>query len=169
MGSIKRQLERKRRKMSKELFELPLVKETDMVTVFDQKRMEDIQIPVVSRDDGSVFINILSQVDYNNSEYRKLRKRAAKMMKKIRTFNFAHSEEKSFFISVSITADQLEHLYDIIVKDTPKDIKFQGVNMVESITEFEEWYDEIKRKENEEKKEQETLPEEEVVNEEETP
>lgn len=126
--------------------EFPLVKEVEKIEVWDDQNGKYTDVEVITRDDGGVIHNILSQVDFNKSEYTKHRRNAMKIMKALRRWNFDHSRKESATGSITIEEGQLEFMNDVVVKDTPKDVKIFGLNALESILALEDFYDEYKKK-----------------------
>jgi len=161
--NIRRNIVKRKRR---EKMEFPLVKQYEDV-VLDMERTdrfgnitgetEEVTRKVLVRDDGGIILNILSQIDWNKSEYKKIRRDMGKVMKAIRKWNFEHSRSKDASGFVTLTRGQIDKLYDILIKDLPDNIKIGGpetpistVNALITLDEFEEWYDDLKRKEKEE-------------------
>src|SRR3990167_9512559 len=101
------------------------------ISVFDDNKNDYVDVDVVTRDDGGVLHNILSQVDFNKSEYTKHRRNAMKIMKALRRWNFDHSRKEIAIGCITIEEGQLEFINDEVVKDNPKDIKLFGLNALE--------------------------------------
>ena len=104
-------------------------------------------IDAIIRHDSAIFLNILSQVDWNKGEYKKISRSCTKLMKAFRKWNFDHEDQTGEVSSeIQITEEQLDHLEDIAIKSTPDTIKKQGVMMMETLVDFEEWLDVRKAK-----------------------
>lgn len=151
MSSVTRQMKRnQKRGRRKTMVELPLVKEVEDVLVeedvMDQfgrrtGNTEMVEREVVTRDDGGAMLSLLSQVDWNVAEHKKIRRDLTKVMKGLRKWNFEHAKREACEGHITVEEGQLEKLYGFLVKDTPKDVKIFGLNTMITLDEFEDFYD----------------------------
>lgn len=116
------------------------------------------EIDAIVRHDSAVMLNLISQyVNYNEGKYKKLLKTGTKLMKAFRKWNFDHEDQTGEVKGeISVTEEQLDHLYDILVKDRPDKMEIRGVMSGETLTDFEDFYDERKAKQKESEKSNES-------------
>jgi len=138
----------------------PLVKEVKLVVVdediFNQQTgtmVESIsERHSVVRDDGVDLLRLLSQVDWNKPETKDKRRDMGKIMRQLRDWNFDHSRRESALGSIVIEWGRVEKLKKLLLDEYPKDLVVQGVNMVWTLEELEDWFDlqkaEIKKAED---------------------
>jgi hypothetical protein len=173
MGSLGRSLNRKiKKRRSKMSIMLPvkkIVREVKLTNVqvvnpstgIPTGERESRTEKVVLRNDGEVFLAILSNIDFNKSDKKKQRRNATKLIDKFQDWNFENEASVTVEDELEITDGQLEDLYDLCIKDVPDSVQIAGGRVLRTLDAFEDWYDERereKKKKEEEGREKEKEP-----------
>lgn len=144
--TLRRRQERKNRKMD---IKFPLVKTIEIVTVEDdiinqntgERSTSYSEIISVVRDDGVSLLSLLSQIDWNDPKFKEQRRDMRDIMKKMRAWNFSNSTKKDSNGSIDIEWGQAEKMKKILCDDYPSKLPIQGVNILDSLEELQDWFD----------------------------
>ncbi len=108
---------------------------------------------ILTRNDATAFLSIISQMDLNEAEQRKRRRMVAKLGRVFRKWSFDTSVADNIEGHVELSEELVETLYDICCKDVPAKVEIRGIQILDSLDSFEDWYDGWKREPTEPDKE----------------